>query len=392
VGQEASTGELERRFQALEAEQAAEIDRLERQVEALTSELEEARSAAPGSETPSIFNPAISVMGTFIGRADDKRAFVADDPLDERIDDRMSLREVEIDLRAAVSPSVEGVLIAAFEQDGDYQRTGIEEGYLTLGRLPVLNVTPAGLRIKVGKFRASFGRLNRVHVHDLPQVTYPRSLERFLGTDGYLPTGVSGQFFLLPPRGALALEGTLELLNGGDVPPQSSATASDAAGLAQVRAFAELSPAHTLDLGVSAWSDGSERSLYGIYATYEWSPPAQGTWRSFILGSEFFRGDFDQAGLDGDPLGGYAYAQYQLDAWTYCGARYDRSEELDDEELETDSYSVYVTRYAAKYLRFRLAYERAESDLELVDGRDTLLLEINYVYGAHPIDPYWVHR
>jgi hypothetical protein len=213
-----------------------------------------------------------------------------------------------------------------------------------------------------------------------------------MGSDDYIETGISGQFFLPSASDRLSLEGTLEVLNGGDLPPESTGSTSDAALLGQLRAFAEIGDASTFDLGTSAWSDGSERSLYGIDATYQWLPPSQGTWQSFILGSELFLGDFDQVGLDEDPHGGYVYAQYQFDTWTYCGARYDRSQELDDASIETDSYTVYVTRYAAEFLRFRVAYERAESDLALIDGRDTVLLEINFVYGVHPIDPYWVHR
>jgi hypothetical protein len=43
-------------------------------------------------------------------------------------------------------------------------------------------------------------------------------------------------------------------------------------------------------------------------------------------------------------------------------------------------------------LRFRLGVEHAESDVDTLDGRDTALLEINFIFGSHPVEPYWVNK
>lgn len=385
--------DLERRIEALEREREAERDALETQLDELSQRLEAAQvDAAARGQSPSLFNPAISVSSTFTGREDDRNAYVNDDPSEPRVDDRFALREAEVDFRAPVGPWADGVLTISFEQEEDEFEVGIEEGYVALRRLPWIGEAPGGLQLRAGQFRVNFNRLNQVHLHNLPQPTYPRSLQQFFGYHGLVKTGVSGQFFLPSPRDSISLQGTVEVLNGGDIPPESTAPTSELGTLGQLRSFVEMSAASTLDLGLSGWTDGRERSLYGVDLTYSWVPPTHGTWRSFILGSELFVGDFDQPGLDESPIGYHVYAQYQFDSSTYAGVRYDRSQEIDDASLETDIYGIYLTRYTSEFMRGRIGYERAQSDLALLDGRDTLFLELSFIFGAHPSEPYWVHR
>ena len=55
-----------------------------------------------------MFNPAVTVIGNGLYRYDDQTV-LADDA---RIDRQFNLREVEIDLRAAIDPFADGVVIA----------------------------------------------------------------------------------------------------------------------------------------------------------------------------------------------------------------------------------------------------------------------------------------
>src|SRR5262249_24464826 len=150
----------------------------------------------------------------FLGRWDDQPVFLNDDPAGERIDDRWNLREAEIDFRAAIDTWADGVVIASFESDTPGETTtGIEEGYLVLKKLPLLDSAPGGLKVKLGRFRAEFGRFNYVHLHDLPQPTYPRALTTYLGSDGLIADGISGQFFLPSPSDKASIECTLQILD-----------------------------------------------------------------------------------------------------------------------------------------------------------------------------------
>ena len=374
--------------------QDADVDDLTFRVESLELELERLRreAATPPPQQANRFNPQITVFGNLLARSDDQPVHVADDPAEPRIDDSINLREVELDFRAAIDPFADGVLILSAESEvpGEYEAT-VEEGYATLKSLPGLESAPLGLKLEVGRFRASFGRFNRIHLHDLPQVDYPRSLQVALGEEGYIQNGLSGTFFLPSPSDSTTLEATLELLGGGDVPMAEDLDAGDVAGLARLAWFQELGASHSLDTGTSYWAAEDQRSLLGVDLNYKWRPHTAGNARSFLLGGELFASDGGDSGLD-DALGWFGWSQVQLSRSLYLGVRYDESEELEDASLHTQVLSAFATWYTSEFLRLRLGGSGYESDLAEVDGRTSVFLELNFVFGSHPVEPYWVNR
>lgn len=363
-------------------------------VESLEQELERLRreAATPPPLQRNRFNPQLTVFGNFLARSDDQPVFLEDDPAEPRIDDSMNLREVELDFLAAIDPFADGVLIltAEAEEPGSYQ-TQVEEGYATLKALPGVESAPLGLKLKAGRFRAGFGRFNRIHLHDLPQVDYPRSLQVALGEEGYIQNGLSGRFFLPSPSDTTTFEATLELLGGGDAPLAEDLDAGDAAGLARLAWFQELGASHSLDTGASYWTTQGEREIVGADVHYKWRPHTAGNARSFLLGGELFSSEAGESGLD-DALGGFAWSQVQLSRSIYLGVRYDKSEELADASLETTVLSAFATWYTSEFLRLRLGGSSYESDVPEIDGRTSLFLELNFIFGSHPVEPYWVNR
>lgn len=395
--QQALIQELSERLGELEEEIAEELDDLQFELEFLEEEGAAATAAPPPqSQNQNVFNPAITIFGNLVGRADDRPVFLDEGDEPERIDDRVNLREVEIDFRAPIDPWADGVVTLAYESEvpGEFE-TAIEEGYVLLKKLPFLDSAPAGLKLQAGRFRPDFGRTNKLHTHDLPWITRPRSLQTFLGEEGFIQNGVSGRFFLPSPSEDDTLEGTLAVLGGGDIAVDEAAEDSEYGVLGKLGWFRQLAPEHDVELGLSTWQGDSEASLYGADFLYRWRPLEGGNARSFLFGGELFRGDLDELEgepLDGDPLGFYLFSQLQLNPNLYLGARFDRSEELEDESLATDTYSAFVTWYTTEFLRFRLGLEHSESDLAELDDLDTLLFELNFVFGSHPVEPYWVNR
>lgn len=386
--------DLRKRLDALEQAHADEVDDLNFEIEGLEKQIADLQ--ARGRSTPqrsNVFNPGITVFGNFLGRADDMPVYLEDDPTGERVDDQLNLREVEIDLRAAIDPWADGVVIATYESEvaGDTSAS-IEEGYVTLKKLPYLDTAPAGLKLKVGRFRGEFGRFNYVHLHDLPQPSYPRSLDTFLGGEGYIQDGISGQFFLPSPSETQTLEATVQVLDGGTIPVAEDQARSELAVLGHVKWFADLGKGKNVELGVSGWQSDSDHRLYGCDATYKWKPYASGEWSSFLIGGELYQADLDDPALDDSPTGFYLWSQYQFNRSVYLGVRYDRSEELADASLVTDTYGAYLTYYTTEFLRLRFGLEHAESDVSVLDGRNTALFELNFVFGSHPVEPYWVNR
>ena len=372
-----------------------DLEDLAFRVETLEGELAQERAAHTSTpQSASVFNPGITVFGNFLGRWDDQPVFLDDDPTMERIDDRMNLREVELDFRAAIDPWADGVVIGTFAQDVPNEPfiTEIEEGYVLLKKLPILDSAPWGLKVKVGRFRPEFGRFNYIHLHDLPQPSYPRALGTFLGPEGFIQNGVSGQFFLPLHGERQTLEATVQVLDGGNLPLAEDLQGNAIASLGHLKYFRDLSESTNMELGLSAYEGDTDHQLLGLDASYKWKPLSGGEWHSFLVGGELFASHLDDPALGDDPQGYYAFAQYQLNRNYYAGLRYDHSEELEDESQVTDTLGAYLTYYTTEFLRFRLGLEHTESDLDELDGLNTGLFELNMVFGSHPVEPYWVNK
>ncbi len=377
-----------------QAELEQELEDLNFRLDALEDELAQERaSRASVPQSASVFNPAITVFGNFLGRWDDQPVFLEDDPAEERIDDRFNLREIELDFRAAIDPWADGVVIGTFESEVPNEfETEVEEGYFVLKKLPILDSAPGGLKLKVGRFRPEFGRLNYVHLHDLPQPTYPRALGTFLGEEGFIQNGLSGQAFVPLPGESQSLEAFVQVLDGGNLPLAEDLEGNEIATLGHLKYFRDLTTTSNVELGLSAYEGDSDHQLYGLDASYKWKPLSAGEWHSFLIGGELFASQLDDPALGDDPLGYYAFAQYQLTKGYYLGLRYDHAESLEDEDLETDTLGTYLTYYTTEFLRFRLGVEHTESDIDELDGLNTGLIEMNMVFGSHPVEPYWVNK
>ncbi len=391
--------ELQRQIQELKQVHADELAELRAQIEDLEQRLAEASQRVNATpQSANVFNPRLTAFGNFLGRFDNQAVALEEG---ERIDDRFNLREVEIDMRAAIDPWADGFVIVAVESEAPNQfATGIEEGYLVLKKLPLLNAAPLGLKLKAGRYRPEFGRFNKVHLHDLPQTSYPRALQAFLGEEGFIQNGLSAQFFLPTPGTANTLEATVDLLNGDNLPIAAENAVDHLAGLAHIKWFWDLAPGHDLELGASGYwgksggEEGLHSRLYGLDLTYKWKPRARGEWHSFLLGGELYWTRYNLADDElpsRRPLGYYAWSQYQFNRRTYFGVRADFAEALAGTKLQTRAYAAFLSYYTTEFLRLRLGWEHVKSDMEF-DGLNTAILEINFVFGAHPTEPYWVNR
>jgi hypothetical protein len=393
--QEAKTAEIEKRLDELEKAHADEVEDLHFEIQTLEKELADlqAKSRAGAPQSASVFNPGITVFGNFFARDDDQAAYVDDDPTLDRIDDRMNLREVELDFRAAIDPWADGVVIGTFESEVPNEFDAeIEEGYVVLKKLPILDEAPGGLKLKVGRFRPEFGRFNYVHLHDLPQPTYPRALTEFLGGDGFIQDGVSGQFFIPTSSEHNTLDATFQVLDGGGLPLAEQEEESNIATLGHLKWFRDISDTTNMELGVSGYENDADHQLFGVDGTYKWKPLSGGEWHSFLIGGELFATRLDDPSLGDDPMGFYLWSQYQFQQNLYFGVRYDRAEELTDADQVSNTFGAFLTYYTTEFLRFRIGLEHTESDVDSLDGLNTASLELNFVFGSHPVEPYWVNR
>jgi hypothetical protein len=372
-----------------------------------------AAAAAPilaPQATPGAFNPAIAVVGNLVGRADSQKVF---NDSGQRIDNKILLREAEIDMRVPVDPYADGVLITALESEapGEFS-VGIEEGYVNIKKLPFLDRPPLGLKIKAGRFRPLFGNINVLHTHDLPQTFRPLPVEEFLGPEGFVADGVSANIFLPTPGKSSSLDFTFDVLAGGNiaVSPNPDSRMAYHGHLRYYQAFAD---AHTLQLGWSSYfhpkGNGIQQAdVHDFDFMYRWKPGRMGERKSFLLGGELMFGrpshadalgspDLAKALEDmqpetGKPFGYYVFAQWQFNKRAYAGVRWDRTDVLSDPTLKRRGLTPFVSYYFSEFLRFRLNYEHRWSDLFTENGRNSVYAELNFVFGSHPAEPFWVHK
>ena len=401
---------VEERVKELEAE----VERLKLQMPEEDEEVTtEAAAPPPAQVSPNALNPTVTVVGNGLYRYDDQAVVLEEG---EAVDNRFNLREVELDFRAAVDPFADGVFILAAESEvpGEYE-VGVEEGYAVIKRLPVavLDDPPLGLQLKVGRFRPAVGRINLLHLHDLPQMTRPLTTEEWFGEEGYVGNGASARVFLPTPfdEGS-AVELTGQILTGGGAAVADGAGDSPAE-VANLRWFRTFGEAHNVDLSVlfhhGRTDAAATRDAFTWSADflYKWKPLRRGEYRSFVFGGQGFLGERDFAeeiDTDGDgepdafmegsasPSGYFAFAQLQTTRTTYLGGRWDDTSTIDDDQARRRAVGGYAAWYASEFLRLRLGYEHRMSDLAGEDGRNSLFAELNVVIGAHPPEPFWVNK
>ena len=400
--------ELRAEFDRLRTDYEQRIDELQAQMEDLQIQMLRAGSdtepvvaaSAPTQVSYNSLNPAISVVANFLARADSQKVFIDDS---SRVDNRFNLREAEIDLRVPVDPFADAVLIMSLEseQPGKFE-TGIEEGYVNIKKLPFMT-SPLGLKFQVGRFRPAFGKLNLLHTHDLPTSSRSLPTEEFLGEEGFIQEGVSADFFVPSPWSVnTALNARLQVLSGGEI-AVSPESRNKLAYVGNLRWFQAVGDTHTAEVGWSSYwhpgnVDGAIMRLHGLDFSYRWKPLRQGQWRSYLLGGEFMfsdrRSDGVQAASAGSkrPFGATVFTQWQLDRRKYVGVRGDYTKALVDPDLERRSLTPYLSYYFSEFLRLRLSYEHRWSDFVDEDGRHSVFAELNWIFGAHPPEPFWVNK
>src|SRR5258706_2016762 len=225
----------ERRHQAELKARDARISNLEQQlkdkaieptptaadVDKVTSDiLKDINSRNPITQTqriPASFNPDFAVVGDFHANVSTNN----DNPARNRFD----IGSVELDLRAAVDPRADGVVILPISRDigdplffrGKQDAEGtintgidIEEAYIFLHDFGVPNLTA-----KLGRLHLRFGRQNILHSHDWPTVDNNFVNQSFLGPESLNDSGLSLSY-VIPPAlvGGQYIESIAEIISG----------------------------------------------------------------------------------------------------------------------------------------------------------------------------------
>ena len=396
---------LDARIKAL----SADLEDVKDQNADLKSELADLKARQAANKPPASLNalkPQITAFLNGAMRIDDREVQT---PGGVAIDDRPFLRTAEFDFRAAVDPYADAVAILSLEDEaGTGFGADVEEGYVVVKRLPVLESAPLGLKLKLGRFRAPIGSGNRIHMHDLPWTTRPLAIARLLGTEngeffesGFNPVGAEAEVILPTVIEGAVMELTGDVVDGGGI-AIADGQRDHPGYIGHYNLFFTVADTHDVNLGLSGYYQGGAHraGLWAVDALYKWKPLAAGEFHSVVVGGELFGADrrFTTMGPAGPlearttPLAGYGFAQVQLSWHTYLGARYDYAQDITDDHLATQLVAGYLSYYTSEFLRFRAGYEHRWSDIAAQDGVNSFIAEVNVVFGSHPTEPYWVNR
>jgi hypothetical protein len=347
----------------------------------------EALPNAPPPGSSKVFNPDIAVIGNFIGA-------VGENDVDPR--PALALDEAEVSLQAIVDPYARADFFLTFSEE----EVGVEEGFITFTSLP------AGFLMKVGKFKASFGKVNTLHPHVLPWVDRPLAMVNLLGgEEGLNDAGISVS--KLFPNPVLFLEATGEVLRGEAENLFAAPRRRDVALVGHLRAYRDLSESTNIDLGASIARGTSEAgpgfhtTLYGADVTLRWRPLRRAIYRRLMLRGELIWSRREDPGSEDPDLGnggpsrapftaaafgGYASLEYQFGRRWFAATRFDSAERAQDPSIRDRAGSLLLTYWPSEFSQIRGQLRR----LDYGDGptANELLFQFQFSIGAHGAHPF----
>lgn len=356
-------------------------------------------SSAASAEN-SLRSPNVSANALFLGRNSN---FSKDaGSITER--NGIDLQEAELAFYADVDPyhRLNMLLTVHPEYEADATTGAVKQSWIVEPEeLYAESSDISSVTLRVGKFKAAFGKHNLLHDHAFPFVEAPVVNTALLGDEGLNDVGLSAALFLPFPWYS---EFTLQFLRGeGENEEFKSPTAGDGVGLAHWKNLIDLSEALTLELGAS-YAQGNNylfmpTKIGGADFTFKWRPSEGGKYQALIFAGEYIERHLDQGTETEKGRGGDVWTQYQFaERWT-AGLRYDQldvsgsdaavsSSPLDN--ITTRKWTVNLTFLPSEFSSYRLEYSRTDGPSS-TSGETTenkVYLQANFTIGAHPAHAY----
>jgi hypothetical protein len=361
--------------------------------------------AAPGAHAQGSINPDISVIPRFVIRSDDGGKLA--DGRREFSQPDLQFQELEIAMQSYLNPFAKAdVILTLPGPDISAGRLGIEELYAT-----VVRGLPFDLNLRIGKYRAEFGKLNMMHPHAWPFVSAPLVAERFFG-ESLNDLGISAS--LLLPTGDVYTKLTIDLLRGTSV--GDGAGIADTSGRkpyyansARLSSFFTLDDNSDLEVGLSGYTGihdpyERERFWYGnLDVKYKYRPSS---YTALVVQGEVLmnsRRAGEDASLNAfrDALGRaemrsisswgmYLYADCTFLKQYSLGVRYDRSGTPYSGSDVAHGVALFAGYYPVEEtLGLRLEYENTAGNTPGVPAAvNSIALQVLFSLGPHKAHPF----
>lgn len=324
----------------------------------------------------------------------------------------IDIQEAEVAMYADVDPYSRLNLILSIHPDYSYDtdlkkldeswQVEPEEVYATSNYVNHLT-------LKVGKFKAAFGKHNLVHTHAYPFVDAPLNNSQLLGDEGLNDPGISAAYLL--PISAFFSELTVEYLRGkGENNEFNAKSNNDGVGLVHWKNLWDLSEDLTFELGASIAKGRNSlngmTTLRGLDATFRLLPVEGGKYHSLTFASEFISRKLEQGNvpLTEKARGINLWGQYQFaERWALL-ARWERlkvsdssivaytheAQDLSLPNLTSKKKSLALQFTATEFSSFKIEFDKLEGP-KLENGETTdkrIFLQANFTIGAHPAHAY----
>lgn len=389
--------QLQQAQQALEDQQAL-IDAL---LQAQTQPAAPAGPSGPATGLPfaapqqasNLLNPNLSLIGDIRGHVgrdfeEDLRAF--------------DLHEAEIALQAPIDPYARAdAFIAVSPAEG----IDLEEIYLTFQALP------GGLQTKLGKFRANFGKFNRIHLPETPFGDRPLVTEAYFGKEGLASVGASLSWLVPVPWVYLNLDVEATSIwdeapafgmapapdpTAGEESEEALVTGGrrrDLGYLTRLGTFLDLSESANLTLGATYATGvydqaGTLRAhLEGIDLTFRWRPPRRAIYRSLLWQTEALFSQREQpAGGHVNTFGLFSYVDWQFSRRWHLGARYDYTRFPEDSSIDEQGVLGFLTFTPSEFSL--LTWQARGVRREDGSWHGVGILKVTFNIGPHGVHPF----
>jgi len=313
----------------------------------------------PSPTARSELNPNISIIGNFVGKLSDKNA--------DKDKNKFFVREAEVSLQGFLYPQVRGDAFFAMHRHDEQLQAELCEGYVTFQALS------NSLSAKLGKIHVDFGKVNKIHGHELPFTEKPLVLTEFLGHHGLVGEGIvfdnlfntSSDKYLSLKIGTWYISSHHHHEEGEEAEPFSLAHKVHTAKLSFSNSLTENSE---VSIGLSAlkgygahFSHHKDKvKLYAFDFTYrKWFPQ---TYKKLLIQTEWF---FLNRDLPVEKLkrnGGYLFINKYLNKYWDIGIRLDTTQSPwpvgnSLYVSRTNSYRFTITKHLTETFRIRLELE-----------------------------------
>ncbi len=339
------------------------------------------------------FNPEIGLVG-------DVEAKLTQNKADEKGNNTIALKELELNLAQVVDPFSRLDAVISFNDSLENQNVSIEEGYYTRWGLPL------GFLGQIGKFRSKVGKQNLLHLDQLDTVDYPLVVKDFFGEEGLASSGARLQN-MIPNPWDIPIEITGEILRGNNGNSFSGISRRPIFN-SHVKTYFDVSQDANVELGWttlfgdenppitiinsmgSAVSytrpEGQDRygvKVFGGDMTFNWFLPEgrKLKWQNEI----YFQDRTSRTHANSRPWGFYSLLDFRLSQRFSAGVRFDYLEPLNvrGQDHHTIGISPYLVFWQSEFADFRLQYSRLDFASDREKSDNALFLKANFLIGAH---------